>query len=74
MESRKIQGLVLDGEEWFNVDDAATMAGVTRAAVYKSIERGRLVPRDIVGMTCVTASDIRRLWPEAVEAEPVAAE
>ena len=65
MESTKTEGLTLDGEEWFNVDDAATLAGITRAAIYKSIERGRLQPRTIVGTICVAASDIRRLWPDS---------
>lgn len=71
MENVKVRGLVLDNEEWFNVDDAATMVGISRAAIYKSIERGRLVPRDILGVTAIAASDIRRLWPEAA-AEPAA--
>lgn len=66
----KLAGLVLDGEEWFTVAATAAQAGITVEAVYKSIERGRLVPRDIMGVTAIAASDIRRLWPEAVEAEP----
>ncbi len=67
----KLAGLVLDGEEWFTVAATAAQAGITVEAVYKSIERGRLVPRDIMGVTAIAASDIRRLWPEAQQ-EPVA--
>ena len=65
----KITGLVLDCEEWFNVSQAAELAGVSVEAIYKSIERGRLEPRSILGVVAVAASDIRRLWPQP---EPVA--
>jgi len=64
----KITGLALDGEEWFSVSQAATMTGKTVAAIYKSLERGRLASREIVGVTCITLSDIQRLWPAPVEA------
>ena len=64
----KITGLVLDCEEWFNVSQAAELAGVSVEAIYKSIERGRLEPRSILGVVAVAASDIRRLWPQP---EPV---
>ena len=64
----KIQGLALDGEEWFSISQAATLAGVKPVAVYKRIERGQLVPREIIGMKCVCLSDIQRLWPATVEA------
>ena len=64
----KITGLILDCEEWFNVSQAAELAGVSVEAVYKSIERGRLQSRSILGVVAVAASDIRRLWPQP---EPV---
>jgi len=66
----KITGLALDGEEWFNVATSAEIAGISVEAIYKSIERGRLEPRIILGVTAIAASDIRRLWPQP-ELEPV---
>jgi hypothetical protein len=64
----KIQGLALDGEEWYSISQAATMTGSTVAALYKWLERGRLASREIVGIQCVCLSDIQRLWPAPVEA------
>ena len=59
----KIEGLVLDGEEWLTVDMAAAIAGLTVAAIYKRIERGQLEPREILGLKTISRSDVQRLWP-----------
>ena len=72
---RKIEGLVLDGDEWFTVDMTAAITGLTVAAIYKRIERGQLEPREILGIKAIAASDIRRLWPQPEpqpEPEPMA--
>ena len=66
----KIEGLVLEGEEWLTVAMAADRIGLTGAAVYKAIERGTLPVRIILGFQTVAASDVRRVWPQAeTEAE-----
>ena len=65
----KIEGLALDGEEWLTIAMAAQRIGLTVAAVYKAIERERLDVRVILDLQTVSASDVRRLWPQT---EPVA--
>jgi len=67
----KIVGLVVDGEEWFNVASAADLAGVSVEAIYKSIERGRLESRTMLGVVAIAKSDIVRLWPAKLEPEVV---
>ena len=66
MEDKRV-GLVLDGEEWLTVGMAATMIGLSVAAVYKAIERGKLATRPILDLQTVAASDVRRVWAKRVE-------
>jgi len=66
----KITGLVLDGDEWFSIRQAAVLAGVTTEAIYKSIERGRLEAREIIETKAISLSDIRRLWPQVTDWNP----
>ena len=67
----KIEGLVLEGEEWLTIAMAAERIGLTVAAVYKAIERETLPVRIILRMQTVAASDVRRVWPQAAQ-EPEA--
>ena len=60
--------LELEGERWLTVAGAAALAGVTVEAIYKSIERGRLEPREILGVKAIAESDVCRLWPASAGA------
>ena len=61
----KIEGLAIDGEEWLTVAMAARRIGLTVAAVYKAIERGRLGVRIMLDTQVVAGSEVAALWPQA---------
>lgn len=66
---RKIEGLVVDGEEWLTAVQAAALGGVTKWAVYQAIRSKRLKSRELMGSVAVPASGVRELWPPEPDAE-----
>ena len=52
-----------EGRQWVDVTAAATISGMSEAAVYKAISESRLDSVELVGVKVIALDSLMKLWP-----------